>query len=150
MPLTEETKKYFKRYSKFYLQNDPTCWRVEAWDWLSTHNILEVNAVEYFANEGEDDIENGVVGALTLQKIQDVKDNKAVEIQGETFIKPKKEYTYIYTGRGNANWTIDSNLPLESVINNKELKLTWLANYSGQFTIKYGNFEKTIVVESLF
>jgi len=66
MPLNEETKKYFRRYSKFYLQGDPTCWRVEAWDWLSTPGILEVNAVEYFANESEDDIDAGIAGGLTL------------------------------------------------------------------------------------
>lgn len=150
MPLTEETKKYFKRYSKFYLQGDPTCWRVEAWDWLSTPNILEVNAVEYFANESEDDIENGLVGSLTLEKIQTVEANNDSVILGDTFIKPKKEYTYLYTGEVQGTWELDSSLPIKSVVNGTELKLQWMVNYSGQFKIKYGNFEKTIVVESLF
>lgn len=150
MPLTEETKKYFRRYSKFYLQDDPTCWRVEAWDWLSTPNILEVNAVEYFANESEDDVEAGIAGGLTLQKIQTIEENNSAAIEGETFIKPKKEYTYTYTQDAVGTWQLDSNLPIKSVVNGRELKLQWVANYSGSFKIKYGNCEKTIVVESLF
>ena len=43
------------------------CWRVEAIDWLSTPGILEVAAVEYYANETEDDIEKGIVGGLTVK-----------------------------------------------------------------------------------
>ena len=69
MPRTEQTLKHFKRYTKFYLQNpepgaENICWRVEAIDWISTPGILEINAVEYYANETEDDVENGVVGAF--------------------------------------------------------------------------------------
>jgi hypothetical protein len=66
MPLTDAAKKYFKRYSKFYLQNDIVCWRVEATDWISTPNILEVVAVEYYANESEDEIDKGLVGSLVV------------------------------------------------------------------------------------
>ena len=57
--------KYFKRYGKFYLKdniNDPDnkiCWRVEATDSISTKGILEITAVEYYANETEDDTEKG-------------------------------------------------------------------------------------------
>ena len=42
------------------------CWRVEATDWISTSGILEVTAVEYYANITEDDVENGVVGGLVV------------------------------------------------------------------------------------
>ena len=150
MPLNEETKKYFRRYSKFYLQGDPTCWRVEAWDWLSTPGILEVNAVEYFANESEDDIDAGIAGGLTLQKIEEISSEAKDVIEGETFIKPRKEYVYKYLGYLQGQWELDSSLPIEFVANNTELKLKWTANYSGQFKIKFANFEKTIVVESLF
>ena len=51
-----------------YLKNvageEKVCWRVEATDYISTPGILEVTAVEYYANETEDDIENGIVGGL--------------------------------------------------------------------------------------
>ena len=73
IPLNNATLKYFQRYSKFYLQSDTNeymnnvCWRVEAIDWLSTPGILEVAAVEYYANETEDDIENGIVRGLTVK-----------------------------------------------------------------------------------
>jgi len=69
MPKTEDALNYFKRYNKFYLQGDDTCWRVEATDWISAPGILEVVAVEYYANETEDDIENGIVGGL-IEEIQ--------------------------------------------------------------------------------
>jgi len=62
MPKNEDTLKYFKRYSKFYLPNADMpereiCWRVEAFDSISTPGILEITAVEYYANEFEDDTE---------------------------------------------------------------------------------------------
>jgi hypothetical protein len=50
MPKTDEAVNYFKRYNKFYLQGDNICWRVEATDWISTPGILEVIAVEHYAN----------------------------------------------------------------------------------------------------
>jgi hypothetical protein len=68
MPKTEEVLKYFSRYNKFYLQGDDTCWRVEATDWVSTPGILEVTAVEYYANEDEDNVEAGIVGGLIDDK----------------------------------------------------------------------------------
>jgi hypothetical protein len=59
------------------LKGDETCWRVEAMDWISTPGILEVTAVEYYSNEFEDDVENGVVDGL----IEEIKDpNPKVEI----------------------------------------------------------------------
>ena len=57
MPKTIAAIEYFKRYSKFYLSSlnedgyaDKICYRVEATDWISTPGILEVTAVEYYAN----------------------------------------------------------------------------------------------------
>jgi hypothetical protein len=71
MPRNEETLKYFRRYSKFYLQSSEAgapqiCWRVEATDWISSPGILEITAVEYYSNTTEDDIENGIVGGLVI------------------------------------------------------------------------------------
>lgn len=158
IPQNEETLKYFKRYSKFYLQEDATntCWRVEAVNWISNPNIIELNAVEYYANETEDDIENGLVGALKAEKI-DPNEGTNAEIIGETFIKPKKEYEFIYIGENNPNykWIVDKKYPvkIEPFINEKKrhcVKLKWESTHTGQFELSYGPCQKTIVVESLF
>lgn len=152
-PLNEETKNYFKRYNKFYLQGDNTCWRVEATDWISTPGILEITAVEYYANETEDDINNGIVGGL-LEPIQDPNNESNEDIVGETFIKVKKSYSYSFNGRTSATWFVDDKkypVKLEFDKNDpRNIILTWTSGYSGQFDLYYGNYKKTIIVESLF
>ena len=158
MPLTEETLKYFQRYSKFYLQKDDVqiCWRVEAIDWISTPNILEVIAVEYYANETEDDIDKGLVGALNIKELNINDETIEKIILGETFIKPKKVYTYTCTKLIQQEWKFDKNLPIEVIDikkNNRgrsEISLKWTSSYTGQFELSYGDYTKTIVVESLF
>jgi hypothetical protein len=42
------------------------CWKVVAVDWISTPGILEVNAIEDYANVDEDDVDNGIVGGLIM------------------------------------------------------------------------------------
>ena len=155
MPLNDDTLRYFKRYSKFYLQNDhpaaeKICWRVEAIDWISTPGILEVTAVEYYANETEDDIENGVVGGLIVKPENPNPPKVEAAIIGETFIKPKKEYTFTFNGETTSEWFIDKKYPVEFKIKDKIITLKWTSAYSGQFDIMYGDIIKTIVVESLF
>ena len=152
LPKNEDTLNYFKRYEKFYLQNDDTCWRVEATDWISTPGILEVTAVEYFANESEDDIENGIVGGK-LEPIKDPNENIMTEIVGETFIKVKKSYSYSFSGNLIDSWRVDKKYPVELSIDAqdpKKVSLKWNTSYSGQFDLYYGSYKKTIVVESLF
>lgn len=151
MPKNDYTINYFKRYNKFYLNGDDTCWRVEATDWISTPGILEVIAVEYYANETEDDIEAGIVGGLIAKDILPEDDSEIIE--GDTFIKVKKSYKYTYLGRQAAVWTVDPKYPV--ILNyDKEdprnITLTWTKSYSGQFDLCYGDCKKTIVVESLF
>jgi hypothetical protein len=97
MPKNEDTLNYFKRYNKFYLQGSDICWRVEAIDQFSTPGILEVVAVEYYANESEDDMEAGIVKGL-IEDIQDPNGEIELAIEGETFIKVKKAYSYMFTG----------------------------------------------------
>ena len=154
MPKTDSAVKYFQRYNKFYLSGDKDyniCWRVEAVDWISTPGILEINAVEYYANETEDDLENGIVGGLIADPVNP--NNEFVEetIIGETFIKPKKQYEYIYQGNLEGLWTVEKDLPIELIQDGKTVKVRWLNTYSGQFDLYYANsYKKTIVVESLF
>ncbi len=156
MPKNEETLKYFTRYSKFYLQNDPVqknkiCWRVEAVDWISMPGVLEINAVEYYSNKVEDDIENGIVGGLVVEEKNPNTEEIEDTITGETFIKPKKRYRYQFTGSMISDWKIKTDLPLQCwEIDEHCIELMWLKPVSGQFTLSYGDFEKVIVVESLF
>ena len=80
------------------------CWRVEATDWISTPGILEITAVEYFVNDDEDDLERKIAGALKTKKLDPNpeivvdEDNPDAppppQIDGETFIKPKRVYEY--------------------------------------------------------
>lgn len=152
IPKNEDTLSYFRRYSEFYISgldegDQKICWRVTATDSISTPGILEFTAREYYANEFEDDIENGVVGALVVDPIDP--NPPGDPILGETFIKPKKEYTYTCGSGG--EWTWDKKTPIE-IINKtaSEITLKWLPPMSGQFDLKCGEVTKTIVVESLF
>lgn len=159
MPLTDESLEYFKRYSTFYLQKDKmqVCWRVEATDWISTPGILEIVAVEYYANETQDDIENGLVGALKATKIDPNDEDLTQVISGDTFIKPRKEYTYICNNiKAIGEWYIDKKYPVEIVKIEKNARgksmvtIQWTSTYTGQFELSFGEYKKTIVVESLF
>ena len=153
LPKTADTLSYFQRYNKFYLADDElkVCWRIEAIDWLSMPGILEINAVEYYANEFEDNLENGTVGTLKTEPINP--NNSFIEdtITGETFIKPKKEYEYEYIGNLVGKWSVKENYPIKLIQDGKKVKLRWLNTYSGQFDLIYADcFKKTIIVQSLF
>lgn len=167
LPKRRDVLEYFKRYSKFYIgsslyDEDPNefpqvCFRVEATDWVSTPGVFELTAVEYYSNDGEDDIESGLVGALLPEKPKnpnpEVIENKII---GDTFIKPKQVYTYRFNGFALAShWDIDSekypDVKYEINPNDvKEIRLMWDNPYSGQFEIGFMGVVKTIVVESLF
>ena len=103
-PKNIDTINYFKRYAKFYLQglveNDtPICWQVEAVDSITLPGVLEIHAQEYYANDDEDNIKDGIVGGLIkpiLEPEQIIEENK--EIVGDNFIKPKFVYTFEYVG----------------------------------------------------
>lgn len=161
MPKTEASLKYFRRYSKFYLKgtdkgSPEICWRVEATDWISMPGILEINAVEYYINETEDDLEKGIVGGLIVKPINPNDDQVESTVVGETFIKPQITYHYHYEGPElptNTKWKLDKKYPVKIKVDpNDRTKLTlkWLSNYSGQLILSYGEYTKTIIVESLF
>lgn len=154
MPKTDSAIKYFKRYSRFYLQGDKeynVCWRVEAVDWISMPGILEVNATEYYRNETEDDVEAGLVGTLITEPVNPNSERVEEIIRGETFIKPKRQYEYIYIGNVQGSWSVGKNIPVKLEQDGKTVKLRWVDTYSGEFELVYADlFKKTIVVESLF
>lgn len=158
MPGTEENIQHFQRYTKFYLGGDQlrVCWRVEAADWISTPGVLQINAVEYYRNEQQDELD-------TIGKPIDPNLGKAeaIDIAGETFIKPRKTYEYRINLDTNLDWFVDKKYPVKLVEDDKvdyhKVTLQWMSNYSGQFELCYGNketgdavYKKTIVVESLF
>ena len=152
MPKTEATLNYFTRYKKFYLQGDETCWRVEATDWISMPGVLEIVAVEYFANEDEDDIKAGIVGGL-IEETKDPNLNTKDMILGETFIKIKQTCDYRFNGSLQAIWSVEKGCPVTITVDpddRRKISLTWDATYSGQFDLYYGKYKKNIVVESLF
>lgn len=147
IPKTEAALKYFRRYSKFYLGEPepgaPTvCWRVEAANWLSMPGVIEITATEYFVNEDLDDIENGIVGGDAGKlEVGDLND-EVVEatLVGETFIKPKKTYTYTYQGASIANgyFSVDKKYPVTIVQQEGDLiTIKWNTSYSGQFELNY-------------
>ena len=157
MPKNDDTLNYFKRYSRFYLQDNTdaykVCWRVEATDWISMPGVLEVVAVEYYANETEDDIENGIVGVNIAPIINPNDELTENVIIGNTFIKPKQSQTYIFKGQRPLEWSVDTGVPVTLIVNSdnpKEVTIKWTTAYSGQFDLHCGDFTKTIVVESLF
>ena len=153
LPKNEDTLKYFTRYNKFYLKDSNICWRIEAVDIYSTTGIIEVAAKEYYVNETEDDIINGVVGGLIVEPSNPNTPEEEAVIVGETFIKVKKTYNYLFKGRAISQWKVDKKYPVileVSKTDPKMVSLKWDSAFSGQFELQYGNFAKTIVVESLF
>lgn len=158
MPKTESSLEYFRRYSKFYLKgvdkgSMPVCWRVEAIDWISMPGILELNAVEYYMNETEDDIENGIVKGLLEETPNPNTKELEEKIVGPVFIKPKLTYEYSAEVLGGGSWYIDKEYPVKYKVDendSKKIQLYWDSGYSGQFEISFNNLTKTIVVESLF
>lgn len=162
MPKNEETMKRFQRYSTFYLKDNfepdsRICWRVEATDSISVPGILEVVAVEYYADKDKDDIENGLVGVLEPipQDPNPDTSHTVLFIAGDTFIKPKKEYVYTLGIPSKKPWTVDKKYPVvlepyEDEKGNACVKVKWISPYSGEFELSIGNYKKSIVVESLF
>ena len=135
------------------MKEDKICWRVETIDWISAPGILEINAVEYYANGTEDNIEEGIVGGLIVEQINPNTPEQESIISGETFIKPKKTYEYSFIGKDIYNWHIDKKYPVTIQIdpqNQKRISIKWNSPDCGQFELEYGEYKKTIVVESLF
>ena len=153
LPRNEETMKYFQRYNKFYLQGYDTCWRIEAFDQFSTPGILEIAAVEYYANETEDDVINGVAGGLIVTPENPNTPSEEATILGDTFIKVKKTYEFEFNGTIAKEWYVDAKYPVSLTpdpSDPRRVTVQWTSPYSGQFDLHYGDYSKTIIVESLF
>ncbi len=154
LPKNKDTLAYFKRYKKFYLRTleeneEDICWRIEGFDTISTPGIIEINAVEYYSNEAQDDLYNGIAGGLIVDPV--APEPASELIVGENFIKPKVSYTYYYEGEEESEWEIISeNKTIQYKKDGKALTIKWMQSYSGQITLKYGSAERVIVIDSLF
>lgn len=62
--------------------------------------VLQVVAVEYYANETRDDLENSLVDGLVIEPIDPNITDEDFDglIKGQTFIKPRQDYKYFYRG----------------------------------------------------
>lgn len=154
MPKNKDTLQYFKRYGKFYIRglaegDENKCWRVEATDTLSMPGVLVVMAEEYYANDFEDDKENGVVGSITAKPLKP-QDDPNTYITGPGIIKPKIVNEYTYHGTITGTWSWDKKLPIKAKVEDRTIKIVWTSTYSGKFTLKCGDSEKEISVDSIF
>jgi hypothetical protein len=105
---------------------------VTAIDDISTPGILEVTAIEYYANETEDDVDNGIVGGLVKPIENPNTEVEEADIVGETFIKVKKTYTYTCAAAG--EWHVDRKYPVVIKADPSDatkITLKWDSSYSG-------------------
>ena len=161
IPENESALKYFRRYAKFYMQgcsegSPIICWIVNAVNWISMPGVIELMATEYYSNEDIDEVGELPEYKEIMKKIELEESIKAKEeeqpivIIGDNFIKPKVTYTYSCSVPG--VWKIEGkNCPIQILSQtNTTIKIKWDKLYSGQFVLKCGDIEKTIVVETLF
>lgn len=160
MPKRKDVLEYFKRYSVFYLssslyEEDPDfpshltqmAYRVEAIDWVSTPGVFEMTAVEYYA-------EDPVQSVIEVEEVPKDTMGSQISITGRTFIRPFEKAEYIYNGVIGDVWEIiPEKAPVEMTIDEDDdhkVTIKWTDGHSGQFVLKNGQYERTIVVESLF
>jgi hypothetical protein len=98
--------------------------------------VLEVQAVEYYVNDTEDDQEAGLVGSLKAEPLipHPGDEIEGGIISGDTFIKPKKTYEYVFSGKANAEWSTNADSQVNIIFdekNPKKIQLKWNTMYSG-------------------
>ena len=147
-----------------------TAWGTESANWISMPGVIEVTALENYADEQRDDLENLIAGAIKNEVEQNVEDynDETVEatIEGETFIKPMISQVYTYKGTASGEFIISDTkkCPLKIIEqDSSHIVVKWMNTYSGQFKIVYresstdaygitttNDIEKVVVVESLY
>ena len=121
--------------------------------------------MEYYSNEFEDDIKNGVVDGLIVEPI-DPNDEKEelIDINGDTFTKPKLVNEFYINNREQGKWSVSKNekglkppVKLEEYRNEIGypcVRATWTATYSGQFELIFTGektkYKKIIVVDTRY
>ena len=118
--------------------------------------VIELVAEEYYINEDVDDVGEIPEYKEIVERIEQEEalkkeeEEKTIVIIGESFIKPKVTHTYTCSVPG--SWKIvGKNCPIQIISQtDTEIQLKWDKFYSGQFVLKCGDVEKTIVVETLY
>lgn len=150
MPRNEKTLHAFDRYDEFLFAG--LCWQVQAPDSISTKNIIQISAEEYYINRDTDDIENEMKNGLVFEEIDP---NVDTEITGETWIKPFISFDYSIDQEG-GTWSVREDVPVEltPTDDSRTVSVKWTAKNEGQFTLVWTkddiSYERVIVVESLF
>lgn len=172
--IDSHTNNFHTRERIFYLKSlenielPLTAWGTENANWISTPGIIEVVALENYADPQRDDLENLIAGGLeSVPKVEDYNSEEVeATIEGDTFIKPKISKKYTFNGDGVGEFLIDPTMkvPVKIIEKTKDYAIVkWDNVYSGQFKLIYRIREKnssglivnrdivkTIVVESLY
>lgn len=150
IPKTEQNMRLFERYVTFEFGG--RFWQVTAPDTISTPGIIEIPAVEDYECHHSDLL------------VEVVDPNPPVEeyeatIEGETFVKPLEQSIYTVTNYNpQTKWIIElssDNKDVEDAVEweireDGSIAVTWISMVSGSYVLKYGELEKTIIVQSLF
>lgn len=150
IPKTEQNMRLFERYVTFEFGG--RFWQVTAPDTISTPGIIEIPAVEDYECHHSDLL------------VEVVDPNPPVEeyeatIEGETFVKPLEQSIYTVTDYNpEIKWIVElssDNKDVEDAVEweireDGSIAITWISMVSGSYVLKYGELEKTIIVQSLF
>lgn len=150
IPKTEQNMRLFERYVTFEFGG--RFWQVTAPDTISTPGIIEIPAVEDYECHHSDLL------------VEVVDPNPSVEeyeatIEGETFVKPLEQSIYTATEYNpEIKWIVElssDNKDVEDAVEweireDGSIAVTWISMVSGSYVLKYGELEKTIIVQSLF
>ena len=150
IPKTEQNMRLFKRYTTFEFGG--LFWQVTAPDTISTPGIIEIPAIEDYECHHSDLL------------VEVVDPNPPVEeyeatIEGETFVKPLEQSIYtVKNYNSEIKWIVElssDNKDVEDAVEweireDGSIAVTWISMVSGSYVLKYGELEKTIIVQSLF
>lgn len=134
----EETLKYFKRFKKVMINNQP--WEVQATDSISTPGIIEISLKETYNNTIETDIEKAVEKAMKKEEIKEQNGNEPY-IKGLTEVYPYDVSTYEIKNYNGGDWMISNESKLNIVkmknITDNLVDIHILTGKSGNFTLNY-------------
>lgn len=133
----EETLKYFHRFKKVMINNQP--WEVQVVDSISTPGILEISLKETYNNTIETNIEKAVENA---QKKEPVEEKEGIYIYGAEKVYPYEIHTYkLKNYNGGGRWLInnESRKNLVKIKNSTSdfVDLHIITGKSGNFTLSY-------------
>lgn len=150
IPKTEQNMRLFERYVTFEFGG--RFWQIVAPDTISTPGIIEIPAVEDYECHHSDLLVEVVDPNPPVEEYEDT-------IEGETFVKPLEQSIYTVTSYNpNFNWIVtlaSDNKDVEDTVEweireDGSIAVTWISMVSGSYILKYGDLEKTIIVQSLF